>query len=71
MTTPSSAIEEPSLNSFHPVSPPTTPPIMLPMLLDESEAFPCDDGKAPPTDSSKRRGDADSTVPVLCPSRRH
>jgi hypothetical protein len=71
MTTPSSTKEEPSLNSFQPASPPTTPPIMLLMLVDDAEEFPCVAGKAPPQDSSRRRGEADNTVPVLCPSRRH
>jgi hypothetical protein len=44
---------------------------MLLMLVDDAEEFPCVAGKAPPQDSSRRRGEADNTVPVLCPSRRH
>lgn len=40
MTTPSSTKEDPSLNSFQPVSDPTTPPIMLPILLAEAVEFP-------------------------------
>jgi hypothetical protein len=71
MTTPSSTKEEASLKSFQPASPPTTPPIILPRLLDETALFPCEDRKAPPENSSKRTGEADSTIPVLCPSRRH
>lgn len=71
MTTPSSTKEEASLKSFQPASPPTTPPTILPRLLEEAALFPWEDREATPENSSKRSGEADSTIPVFCPSRRH
>uniref|UniRef100_A0A0A9CTL3 Uncharacterized protein n=1 Tax=Arundo donax TaxID=35708 RepID=A0A0A9CTL3_ARUDO len=73
-TTPSSIGEELSLKNFHPEStpttPPTTPPIMLPRPpLEEVVWFPWADELLKPKDSSTRRGQAESTMPVF-PSKR-
>jgi hypothetical protein len=68
--TPSSIGEEPSLKNFHPESPPTTPPIMLPRPPPEEVArLPWVDELLEPKVSSARRGQAESTIPVF-PSKR-
>lgn len=73
-TTPSSIGEEPSLKNFHPESTPTTPPTTPPIMLlrpppDEVVRFPWVEELLEPNDSSTRRGQAESTIPVF-PSKR-
>lgn len=71
MTTPSSTEVESSLKSFQVESTPTTPPIMLLILLDgTAELPPLEEAKELPKISSGK-GDAERTVPFFCPSRRH